>query len=143
MSFPLAFILLQSSLQLFPSVHSCISSNTFQDHPLVSICLFTWCSHCVLCLPLGLSLVTFISSHLFGILCPSILLTCPNHPNLFISIWFCLSYNPRKSLMCAFLILSLLAFPIIALKNLNSFACILLSFSLCVSVTPLHIIISS
>jgi hypothetical protein len=122
--------LLQRSLQLFLSVHFCISLTFLQDCPLLSLSLLTWFSYYLHGLPLGLFPLIFIAISVFGILCLSILLTCLNHHNLCHSACFCVSSILSSFLICVFLSLSLFIFPILALKNLISVACILLLFHL-------------
>jgi hypothetical protein len=85
----------------------------------------------------------FISGNLFGILCSSVLLPCPNYLSLFPLIWFCISSILSISLMYALLILPLLVFPFIAVKNVISIACIFFPLSQCMYLSLLHIIISS
>jgi hypothetical protein len=116
---------LHRSIQLFLSAHSCISSTLLQSSSLLCTSLLTWCIRHVRGLPLDLLPPFFISSDLLGILFSSIPLTCLNHLNVLLDLvlyFLYLELLPNY----VFLILSLLVFPTISLRNVISN-----SYSLC------------
>jgi hypothetical protein len=55
---------------------------------LLSISALTWSVYCVCGLTVGLLPLIFISNNLLGILCSSVLSTCPDHLSLLSSFWF-------------------------------------------------------
>jgi hypothetical protein len=120
--------LLHRSLQLSVSAQSCISSNLLRFFRLLSTSLLTWSVYRVSGLPLGLLPLIFIpDNNIYGILFSSILLACPNHLNVFLSIWFCVSFTLSYPVICVFLFLSHLVFLSVTLRNFISAACSLLS----------------
>ena len=111
------------SLQLSLSQHLAFSSTSLHDVSLLSSATSTPSIHLLRGLPTGLLPSSFHNRYFLGFLSISILIKCPYHFSLFLSISSNNDVTFSSHRMVVFLTLSLLVIPFIALKTLIFAAC--------------------